>query len=58
MHILRRLSKKGQGLVEYALLIAVVAGILVYFMSGAGRGIFTNGVSTVANKAFSKATNF
>lgn len=32
--IRRRLDETGQGLVEYALIIAFVVGIAVYFMSG------------------------
>ena len=43
-------SEKGQGMVEYALVIAFVVAIAVYFMAG------TNPIGTSVNNTFESAS--
>jgi Flp pilus assembly pilin Flp len=47
-----RRKKKGQGLVEYAVLVAVVAAVLVMTM-----GTLKTAISNLASKASSAVTN-
>lgn len=45
-------NRKGQGLVEYALLIAAVVGIVVFV----ARGSLKSGVNTVVQTVMDRAT--
>ena len=47
--MLRSLAEKGQGMVEYALIIAFVVAVAAYFVSG------TNPLGSAVNNSFNSA---
>ncbi len=54
---IRKISEKGQGMVEYAILLAVVIGIgvVIYNQSGlkqAVKNVFTNATNVVSSAQY------
>lgn len=52
-----KLSEKGQGMTEYAIILAVVAIVAVAVFYGGGGDDGNNGLKGTISGAYSKATN-